>query len=129
MTAAQEAIKKAKNQIDELNDLKMKKFNIFQRLMDAKAKKDFDFQRQKNRKAMHVDINGIIDKQVRRDGMVEDVYMNRIVNSTPINMFDHRFRNQGTKSHKSKLTHEEMLILFNVKKVMLTDGKLIQSIK
>jgi hypothetical protein len=91
-------------------------------MMNKQDKHDNDRFITENRKKRHIDIDGIIDKQIRADGLIRDVHNNRIIHSKPINMYDYRFKNQGGSWKPTKFSHEELLILYNVRSVTLQDG-------
>lgn len=93
--------------------------------MDQQNKLENDRFKTENRKKKHIDINGIIDRKVRADGLIEDIYNNRIIHSKPIEMHDYRFKNQGGYWKPTKFSQEELLVLYNVKSVTIQESNLI----
>lgn len=125
--AAQVAISQAKKEITEVHEMKKSKLKLLKALMEQKTKHEVDHFRRNDRKARHIDINGLIDSAIRSDGLVKDIYSNRIVNSKPMGIFDYRYKQDGTPWKPTKFTQEELLVLHNVKRVMVYNRKLHRS--
>jgi hypothetical protein len=121
--AAQVAISKAKKEINEVHEMKKSKLKLLKSLMAQKSKQEIEHFRRKDRKTRHIDINGLIDSALRSDGLIKDIYSNRIVYSKPMEMYDYRYKQDGKPWKPTKFTQEELLVLHNVKRVMVYNRK------
>ena len=117
-----------KNNLSGVSELRQKQFRIYKKLMkEQRRKENEDFKRQ-GRKKKHIDINGIIDSQLRVDGIIQDIHHNRVIQSKAINMYDYRFKNQGGSRKPLKFHPKDLVVLYNVQKVTLENGNFIFTI-
>jgi len=123
--AAQEAIKKAKSNMSEVQTMKKQKMDIFKSLIKQQEKQKAEFTRRRNKKGRHIDINGIIDGAVRTDGWIGDVHANKIVYSKRNDIYDYKFKDSNKTWKPTKFSQDELMVLFHVKKLMVFDSKLL----
>ncbi|CAI2387694.1 unnamed protein product [Moneuplotes crassus] len=122
VVAAQKAIDQTQKGIEETSQLHQKQVKLYKKLLKAQSQKESERYKRQGRKKKHIDINGIIDSQLRVDGIVKDYFHNQIISSKKIGLQDYRYKNQGGFWKPNNYSSDEFNVIYNVTKMTLPES-------